>query len=211
MFKQWVDSGADSDHLPICLEIRKQPKKPASPFKLYSVWLKNEEVIQLIQSNWLPYQAGNGVRDAIHFSKNLLRIKKLLKEWVAYKKNQDDQAIIQIEEDLKELQNKGGGGFLTQEDREKLYSLEASRTKILMERQEILRLKSRAIQMECGDDNTKFFQAFAKGRKQQNTIQELRKENNEAANNFEDLAKTGKNYFENIFKEDQQATISEVI
>ena len=112
---------------------------------------------------------------------------------------------------MKELQNKEGGGFLTQEDREKLYSLEASRTKILKERQEILRLKSRAIWMESGDDNTKFFQAFAKGRKQQNTIWELKKENNETANTFEDLAKTGRNYFENIFKENQQATIVEVI
>ena len=80
-----------------------------------------------------------------------------------------------------------------------------------MERQEVLRLNSRAIWMECGDDNTKFFQAFANGRKQQKTIWELKKENNETTNTFEDLEKTGKKYFENIFKEDQQATISEVI
>ena len=80
-----------------------------------------------------------------------------------------DHAITQIEEDLKMLQNKDGGGFLTQENREKLYSLEASRNKILKER-EVLRLKSKAIWMECGDDNKKFFQDFAKGRRQQNTI-----------------------------------------
>ena len=65
--------------------------------------------------------------------------------------------------------------------------------------------------MECGDDNTKFFQALGKGRKQQNTIWELKKENNETANTFEDLVETGKKYFENIFKEDQQATIAKVI
>ena len=56
--------------------------------------------------------------------------------------------------------------------------------------------------MECGDDNTKFFQSFAKGRKQQNTIWELKNENNETLNTFEDLAEIGKKYFENIFKED---------
>ena len=87
MFKQWVDSGSDSDHLPIFLEIQKQPKKPASPFKICSAWLKNEEVIQLIQSNWIPYQVGNDARAAIHFSQNLLQIKKILKEWAANKKN----------------------------------------------------------------------------------------------------------------------------
>ena len=65
--------------------------------------------------------------------------------------------------------------------------------------------------MECGDDNTKFFQAFAKGGKQQNTIWELKREDNEIENTFEDLAETGKNYFKNIFKEIHQATIAEVI
>ena len=55
MFKQWVDSGTESDNLPICLEIKKQPKNPSIPFKLCSTWLKNEEVLQIIQSNWLPY------------------------------------------------------------------------------------------------------------------------------------------------------------
>ena len=112
---------------------------------------------------------------------------------------------------MKLLQNKYGGGFLTQEDREKLYSLEASRNKILKERQEVLSLTSRAIWMECDDDNTKFFQAFTKGRRQQNTIWELKKENNKIATTFEDLAEIGKAYFENIFKENKQATIVEAI
>ena len=206
-----MDSRVDLDHLPIYLEIRKQPKKLASPFKLYFSWLKNEDVVQLIHSNWIPYQDDNGTRDAIHFTQNLIRIKKLLKEWAINKKLQDDQHIIQIEQDLKELQNKEGGGFLTQDDREKLYSLEASRTKLLMERHEVLRLKNRAIWMECGDDNTKLFQAFAKGRKQQNTIWELKNENNETVNTCEDLADIGKSHFENLFKSYQQATISKII
>ena len=103
MFKQWVDAGEDSDHLPICLEIRKQPRKSASPFKLCSAWLKNDEVVQLILSNWTPYQEGNGSRVAIHFSQNLLKIKKILKEWAVNKKIQDDQEIIRIDKDLKEL------------------------------------------------------------------------------------------------------------
>ena len=90
-------------------------------------------------------------------------------------------------------------------------TLEDSRPKLLMERHEVLRLKSRAIWMECGDDNTKYFQAFAKGWKQQNTIWELKNENNETVNTFENLADTGKKYFENIFKEGQQTTIAEVI
>ena len=86
MFKRKVDSGAESYHLPICPEI----KNPANPFKIFSSWLKNEEVVQIIQSNWMPYQAENGTRAAIHFTQNLLRIKKLLKDWAIKKKVQDE-------------------------------------------------------------------------------------------------------------------------
>ena len=46
--------------------------------------------------------------------------------------------------------------------------------------------------MECGDDNTKIFQDFAKGRKKQNTIWELKNENNEIVNTFEGLAEIEK-------------------
>ena len=65
--------------------------------------------------------------------------------------------------------------------------------------------------MECGDDNTKFFQAYAKGRKQQNTIWELRNANNERVSSFEDLAAIGRSYFGNLFKADQHATIAEIL
>ena len=65
--------------------------------------------------------------------------------------------------------------------------------------------------MTCGDDNTKFFQDFSKGRKQQNTIWELRNPNDEPVSTFEGMAEIGKSYFENLFEANQQATIAEVI
>ena len=74
-----------------------------------------------------------------------------------------------------------------------------------------MRLKSWTIWIECGDNNTKLFQSFPKGRKQQNTIWELKKANNETTTSFEDLARTGKEFFENLFKANQQATIAELI
>ena len=40
MFKQWMDSRAESDHMPICLKILRNPKKPTNPFKFFVAWLK---------------------------------------------------------------------------------------------------------------------------------------------------------------------------
>ena len=42
MFKQWVDLVADLDHFPIYLEIMRNPKNLANPFKFCATWIKNE-------------------------------------------------------------------------------------------------------------------------------------------------------------------------
>ena len=86
MLKQWVDSGVDSNHLPIFLEIQKTPGKLASPFKLCSAWLKNEEVLQIIQNKWKPFQETEGGRATIHFSQNMILINFFLKGWAQNKK-----------------------------------------------------------------------------------------------------------------------------
>ena len=86
MFKQWVDSGADLDHLPICLDILRNPKKPSIPFKFCAAWLKHEEVLRLTHSKWIPYVEKFGSHVATHFVQNLARIKRLLKDWAKNKK-----------------------------------------------------------------------------------------------------------------------------
>ena len=93
MLKQWVDSGANSYHMTICLEILSNPRKPTNPFKLCATWLKNEEVIRLIHSNWIPYPVDEDTHAATHFAQNLSQIKILLKEWARNKKILDDQEI----------------------------------------------------------------------------------------------------------------------
>ena len=112
-----MDSGADSDHLPIFLEIQKNPRKPANPFKLYYACLKNEEVLQIIQNNWQPFQAAEGSRATVHFAQNMFLIKNLLKYWARNKKVMDDQEITQIEVDLGEIRNSYGGDSLPRKTR----------------------------------------------------------------------------------------------
>ena len=46
--------------------------------------------------------------------------------------------------------------------------LENKKRKLLMEQKEVWRLKSREIWLQSGDENTKFFQSYAKGRKYPN-------------------------------------------
>lgn len=54
-----------------------------------------------------------------------------------------------------------------------LFRIEHWKKKILEDREVKCRLKNKAIWLECGDDNIKLFQAYAKCRKMGNTIWNL--------------------------------------
>jgi hypothetical protein len=72
-------------------------------------------------------------------------------------------------------------------------------------------LKSRAIWLKSGDENTKFFQAYAKGRKCSNTIWHLKDQDGNQENTFEGMSRIGKKYFQELFRAENQATIEEVV
>jgi hypothetical protein len=78
--------------------------------------------------------------------------------------------------------------------------LEARYRKLLVDREEDWRLKSRAIWLKSGDDNIKLFQAFARGRKNLNTIFYFNHTESISLSYFEDLAQMGCNHFKYLFK-----------
>ena len=82
---------------------------------------------------------------------------------------------------------------------------------MLLEKEETHRLKSRATWLEAGDDNTKFFHDYAKGRKVANTIWSLDNSQGESQITFGGMSRTGVDHFHSLFRENNQATIAEVV
>lgn len=74
------------------------------------------------------------------------------------------------------------------EEKAHLIDLENKRAKILKEQEETWRLKSRAIWLKVGGDNTKYLQKFSKGRKASNTIWHLPTSNGGSAHTFYQLS-----------------------
>jgi hypothetical protein len=99
----------------------------------------------------------------------------------------------------------------TTESKLRLLQLEKRRIILLKEKEETWILKSIATWLESGEENTKFFQAYSKGRKHINTIWHLKDQAGNLETTFEGMSKLGKNYFENIFKAETQASIEEVV
>ena len=110
------------------------------------------------------------------FISNLIDLKKLSKNWAHHKRLQDDHSLKQIENDLEVFETEQGGLYRSEEHKNHITSLYSTRGKYLKEKEDKWRLRSRAIWIQEGDANTKFYHKFANGRKAINTIWQLQYE-----------------------------------
>eukprot|EP00253_Pinus_taeda_P034258 PITA_34258 len=86
---------------------------------------------------------------------------KLAKE----KKAREDVQITHVEEELKVLLDERNLGFVTGDDKARLVELENQKNHILRQREESLRLRSGTTWLKAGDENSRLFHNYAKGRK----------------------------------------------
>lgn len=114
------------------------------------------------------------------------------------RKQNQNEALISVNLELGELENPESNGYEPQETKDRIHLLERQRSQILLDREEEWRLKSRAIWLSAGDENTKFFHNYAKGRKIMNTIWKLKDEEGREANTFEALSTMGRNYIQKL-------------
>ena len=127
------------------------------------------------------------------------------------KRCQEDRELEQVERDLSKLLEKDGGGMLTQRDKDTFIRLEGKRNTLLLEKEETWRLKGRATWLECGDENTKFCHAYARGRKATNTIWSLLDEHGDTHTTFDGMDRNGVDHFKKLFEGPAHASIIEVI
>jgi hypothetical protein len=123
----------------------------------------------------------------------------------------EDLELKYLQNQLNILLEEEGGGFVSLETKTNLPGMEECRNRLIKEKEEMWRLKSRAIWMKSGDENTKFFQAYAKGRKCSNTIWHLKDQDGIREHTFEGMSRIGKKYFQELYKVENKATIEEVI
>lgn len=120
--------------------------------------------------------------------------------WAHEKRIRDEQEIACLESQLEAIRQSEGDGYESVASKEALKALELRYRKLLAEKEALWKQKSRAIWLEKGDDNTKFFQAYAKGRKSANTIWHLKDEEGREVSSFEGLSQLGVKHFQNLFK-----------
>eukprot|EP00253_Pinus_taeda_P019692 PITA_19692 len=211
ILRQWVEEIGNSDHFPVFLDLNFPPPKPPAPFKFNSSWLQDPTYSNLFKETWIHPVRNTGEDKCYLFMENLKRLKKATISWAKDRKLKQNEALNRIREELKQMESIEEDGYSSQASKDRILHLEKLQNKILLDKEEEWRLKSRAIWLKPGDENTSFFHNFAKGRKSVNTIWSLKNEEGREFNSFPELSSLGQRHFQEIFFDPGEATIAEVI
>eukprot|EP00253_Pinus_taeda_P016547 PITA_16547 len=145
------------------------------------------------------------------FAQNLNELKRLSKIWAQNKRRRDDQTLREVEIEIVDFESNLGGLYNSNEHKDRISSQYADRGEILKDSEESWRLRSRAIWMLEGDDNTKFYHKFANGRKAINTIWKLPNEQGQPLNTFPQLAALASSHFKQIYRAPPIVNLAEII
>jgi len=207
-FRVWhVDSWL-SDHIPVCLQIDWGQDKISYPFKYNHHWYDNNEFQQLVRSFWLRDHGISDWSPMDRFSEKLRLLKCEVKLWARERKKQDEKELCSIEDDMANIFTKNPLGLYTKEDKVLLSALEDKKIDILKREEEAWRLKSRAIWVRSGDQNTAFFQRYANFRRVNNTVWDIKSADGVTVYTQKELAAAARAHFQEIFSDPKRDNIS---
>ncbi len=135
----------------------------------------------------------------------------MTEDWEKRKRLRDDQHLSNIELQIAHFTDERGLGFQSEDSKLLLNNLEKQKIKLLQDKEEQWRLKSRAIWLQAGDSNTKFFHNLANGRKASNTIWQLPSEPKGWATTHQQLARLGISHFKRQFTAPTAINLPEII
>lgn len=148
----------------------------------------------------------------VQFEANLKCTKAVIKKWIPVWKANRKKELLEIEEgNLSRIIFEVDDEALNQAQLEELKCLENKRNEWLKQEEVEWRLKSRALWLQAGDNNTKKFHHYANHRRNVNTIWEIKNEAGVLVSSFRQKAKSGVCFFENLFQAPRGCPIQEIL
>ncbi len=157
-----------SDHCPILLSSDGKKIRRRSPFRFEEVWLKNEDFVKRVPQWWQEVEGGkSGVLD---FTAKLRHCRTMIKRWCASHFYSIRGEKNRIATEINELDRLEERQALTSEKFEYRQVLKDRLTKVLTDEEILWKTRAKQRWLKEGDGNTKFFHAYANGRKRSNQI-----------------------------------------
>jgi len=185
-----------SDHKPIQLLLAPKEDFGPIPFKFSPLWIEKAGFMDTIQSAWdTPI---NGSPSFVREQK-LKATKKDLKEWLRKLRNPTThQRKIDVQQ-LETLQIGMEGLHITPEILNKEAAFQRNIHQSFRREEEHWRLKSRSLWLKAGDRNTSFFHRQYKARLSRNHITEIKNDEGQICNKFDQIKIAAENYFKDLY------------
>uniref|UniRef100_A0A803Q8E0 Reverse transcriptase domain-containing protein n=1 Tax=Cannabis sativa TaxID=3483 RepID=A0A803Q8E0_CANSA len=161
-----------SDHRALAVQILPHNASHQQPirrtrFRFEKIWLQEDEATSLIQQNW---QQDSVETAAALFKHNLQRCSDSLQQWHRQKFGNIKKKISKAQKKVADLNNSVDRSITAMAE---LKQSENILDDLLAQEETYWQQRSRVDWLQNGDQNTKFFHAYASTRKKHNTIKSL--------------------------------------
>jgi exonuclease III len=164
-YRSWVAYPYISDHAPVILQFDLNCHTKAYPFKLNSLWLREDEFSRIVHEVWKDqlFLQETGIQRRLVWKLKFL--KHRVKLWVLQHRSHSLMKLEKLEEDLRGFYQESSSGLRSREVEGQIKTLEKERSILLLVEEELWRQRNRATWIKSGDQNTKLFHHFASYRR----------------------------------------------
>ncbi|XP_042944657.1 uncharacterized protein LOC122278542 [Carya illinoinensis] len=198
-------SVAYSDHTPLWVDTTRYQisRRGHRPFRFESMRLGEEGCSKPIKEAWRERSKGDGIKTLMQWTQ---KVGEKLKVWNKKSFGNVKVKLAEAKENLCQLQKKDPVGFNSQEN----MSVREEVNKWLGREEEMWHQRSKALWIQAGDQNSRYFHSKASHRKKKNTIKRLQDEQNQWKEG-RDMEELVVNYFQQLFSSSEERDHTESV
>ena len=169
-YRSWTSQELTSDHLPVNLQVDFQYNRVHYPFKFNKIWIRDGDFKKAVEHYWIrltPVKTNTNMGTFLH---KLTLLKKFVVNWVRKKVKEQSLELSLVENEIADLLEVEHTITFNSVEKDRLLLLQHRKDQLLLLQEITWRLKSRALWIEVGDKNTKYFHAYANQRRNINSI-----------------------------------------
>uniref|UniRef100_A0A803QFF3 Reverse transcriptase domain-containing protein n=1 Tax=Cannabis sativa TaxID=3483 RepID=A0A803QFF3_CANSA len=200
-FKQITTHHLDyfkSDHralsvtvLPLEDQLPNNPRR--SRFRFEKLWLSDPAAAAIIQKEWKKNLPGTSVEN---FCSNITSCANSLQLWHTHKYGNMKKKIKEVHHEVEALNNQA---VRSMDSMTHLKKMEDTLDELLSQEEVYWHQRSRINWLQSGDENTKFFHAYASSRKSNNTIKTLQNSAGITVHSKKELTEVICSFYEELF------------
>lgn len=194
-----------SDHSPLLMNFEEMmiDNTITTPrdFRMEHMWLHHPKFKEIMTTTW------NGTYLEENITAKIQKCGSELMQWAKREFGSVRKKKTELYERLQELQQERPSPIIEHEMRKVEMELDA----VLQNEETMWFQRSRALWLQDGDKNTKFFHQKASNRRKRNTIQSIENERGVNVTKFEEIVEVIRNYFIHIFSHEESGNVDAVL